>query len=113
VVIARFNEMEGFAEREVPDDVKSEVIRPFQKVEFGDAGGGKEIVHLFEEEGDVFGDVRFEAADGLLGEGVRYDFTFSCVVGARTSVEEAAMDGDEGIVEFRFSETVAVSVYLL
>ena len=41
------------------------------------------------------------------------DFTFSGVVGAGTGVEEAAMDGDEGIVEFRFGEAVAVSVYLL
>ena len=41
------------------------------------------------------------------------DFTFSGVVGAGTGVEEAAVDGDEGIVEFRFSETVAVGVHLL
>lgn len=68
---------------------------------------------MFEEEGNVFGDVRFEAADGLLGEGVGDDFTFSGVVGAGTGVEEATMDGDEGIVEFRFGEAIAMSVYLL
>ena len=113
MVIACLNEMEGFAKREVPDDVKGEVIGPFQKVEFGDAGWGEEIVHLFEEEGDVFGDVRFEAADGLLREGVGDDFTFSGVVSAGTGVEEATMDGDEGIVEFGFGEAVAMSVYLL
>ena len=68
---------------------------------------------MFEEEGDVFRDVRFEATDCLLGKGVGDDFTFSGVVGAGTGVEEAAVDGDKGIVEFRFSETVAVGVYLL
>ena len=44
---------------------------------------------------------------------MRDDFTFSGVVGAGTGVEEAAVDGDKGIVEFRFSETVAVGVHLL
>ena len=41
------------------------------------------------------------------------DFTFSGVVGAGTGVEEATMDGDKGIVEFRFGEAIAMSVYLL
>jgi hypothetical protein len=48
-----------------------------------------------------------------LGEGVRDDFTFSGVVGAGTGVEEAAVDGDECIIEFRFGEAVAVGVDLL
>ena len=41
------------------------------------------------------------------------DFTFSGVVCSGTSVEEASMDGDECIVEFRFGEAVAMCVYLL
>jgi hypothetical protein len=43
-------------------------------------------------------DVLLELADGLGGEGVRDDLAFAGVFDAVARVEEAALDGDEGIV---------------
>lgn len=47
---------------------------------------------------EVMVNVLFELADGLGGEGVRDGFALACVLGAVTCVEEAAADGDKGVV---------------
>jgi hypothetical protein len=47
---------------------------------------------------EVVVDVLFELAHGFGGEGVADGFALSCVLGAVACVEEAAANGDEGIV---------------
>ena len=45
-------------------------------------------------------DVLLKLADGFSAEGVGDDFAFAGVFGAVAGVEEAALDGDEGVVVF-------------
>ena len=45
-------------------------------------------------------DVLFELADGLGGEGVRNGLALARMLGAIPCVEEATLDGDEGVVVF-------------
>lgn len=72
--------MEGFAEGQITDNVEGEIICPFKEVEFGDARCGEFFVHFFEEEGDIFRDVGFEATDCLLRKGMRYNLSFTSVL---------------------------------
>lgn len=45
-------------------------------------------------------DVLFELADGLGREGVRHNLALASVFGAVAGVEEAALDGNKGVVVF-------------
>ena len=55
-------------------------------------------------------DVRLEREDGLLGEDVGHDLALARVLRARARVEEAALDGDEGVVEVGLERARAVPV---
>ena len=50
-------------------------------------------------------DVLLELADGLGGEGVRDGLAFAGVLGSIAGVEEAAADGDEGVVVFTVEQS--------
>ena len=43
-------------------------------------------------------DIRLELGDALRAKGVRDRLTLTSVLGAITGVEEASLDGDEGVV---------------
>lgn len=55
---------------------------------------------MLDEQFEVAVDVLFELADGFGGEGVRDGFALAGVFGAVAGIEQAALDGDEGVVVF-------------
>lgn len=55
-------------------------------------------------------DVWLELEHGFLGEDVRDDLALARVFRARTSVEESASDGNEGVVEVGFERAHAMPV---
>ena len=58
----------------------------------------------------VKANVGLELEYGFLGEDVRDDFAFTGVFGAGAGVEEAAGDGDEGVVEVGLESTITMSI---
>lgn len=112
---ARVDHAEGGAEGEVPDDVEGQVVEPLQAVDGGPAGaalGGRlaEAVPLPDQVRQVAADVLLELADAAGAEGVRDHLALARVLVPVPRVEEAALDGDEGVVVLRFQEAVAVPV---
>lgn len=61
-------------------------------------GGGDEFIPLGDEGFEVVVDVGLELADGLGREGVADYLALAGVLGPVAGVEEAAFDGDEGVV---------------
>lgn len=98
----------GGTKGEVADNVKGEVVEPGQAVEVGfllavlAALGAllDEGVELVDKEAQVGVHVGLKLADGLGGKGVRHELALAGVLCAVAGVEEAAADGDKGIVEF-------------
>lgn len=70
-----------------------------------------EAVPLPDELADVRPHIRLKLEHAFLGEYVRHDLAFTCMLMARAGVEEAALDGDEGVVEIRLQCAVAMSVH--
>lgn len=73
-------------------------------------GSIKEPVPLLDEHVDVEADLGLELDDTLLGEDVGDDLALAGVLIAVAGVEDAAADGDEGVVEFGLEDAVAVGV---
>jgi hypothetical protein len=65
----------------------------------GGGGGGDELVPLEDKGFEVVVDVGLELADGFGREGVADYLALAGVLGPVAGVEEAAFDGDEGVVE--------------
>ena len=96
------------------DDIKSQIIIPRQTIKPNPPPSPhpplsllsphplqpllKHPIPFSEQLADVEPDVGFEFEYGFLGEDVRDDFAFTGVFGAGAGVEEAALDGDEGVV---------------
>lgn len=103
----------GGAKGEITDHVKGQVVEPVQGVDGGVAGarvglGVGDAVPLGAEQLEVGVDVLLELADRLGAEGVRDGLALARVLGAVARVEEAAADGDEGVVVFPVSVSVSV-----
>ena len=98
------------------DDVEREIVVPREAVEPNTAvatppatlalvaleptrAAVAEAVPLAEELGEVRADVGLELEHALLREDVRDDLALAGMLGAGARVEEAALDGDERIIE--------------
>lgn len=93
----------GGSERQVANDVESEVVEPVQGIDAGVAGFGVLAVlgHVGPFAGEKFQvavDVLLELADGFGAEGVRNHFAFASMLGSVTRVEETSSDRDKGII---------------
>ena len=108
------------------DDVEREIVVPRKAVEpeaavaalpaFALLAGAVlqrkvvETIPLAHELFDVQTGVRLELEHALLREDVRDDLALAGMLGAGARVEEAALDGDEGVVEVGLEGAVAVCV---
>ena len=95
---------------QVANNIKSQIIEPMQRIDFCvflaafDSSGG-DTIPLFDELLQVVGHVLLELRDGLGAECMGDGFALAGVFGAIAGVEEAAVDGDKGVV------IVTTSVY--
>jgi hypothetical protein len=89
-------------EGQIANDVEGEVVEPVQGVHLVPTAflRGRALVPLLLQEFEVVVHVLLELADGFGGEGVRDRLALAGVFGAVAGVEEAAADGDEGVVVF-------------
>lgn len=101
-VPALLQHAERRTECQIANDVEGEVVEPVQGVHLVPATflRGRALVPLLLQEFEVVVHVLLELADGFGGEGVRDRLALAGVFSAVAGVEEAAADGDEGVVVF-------------
>ena len=101
----REREREGSGTDQITNDVERQVIEPMQTVHLDPFAVSVSdrvtlAIPLLDQFCERVLDVGFELSDALRTEGVRDGFALSRVLGAVTRVEEASLDGDEGVVVF-------------
>ena len=99
-VRALFEHAEWRTKCEVSNDVEGYVVEPVQRIKLVVSAIGllAPAVPLRGQLLKIVVNVLLKLANGLRAECVRDDLALSCVLGSVTGVEEAALDGDEGIV---------------
>ena len=88
---------------QVTNDVKSQIVEPMQTVHINPlplsfVGSIAPAVPLFDQLGERVLYIRLELGDAFHAKGMRHCLAFASVLGAIAGVEEASLDGDEGVV---------------
>ena len=88
---------------QIPNDIKRQIVEPMQTVHVRPRltctrGRIRYPIPLLDQLLQIVRHVLLELADALYAKGMRDGLSLASVFGTITGIEEAALDGDEGIV---------------